>query len=285
MQLILNSPNYGDIKRKDFTMKSKKAFTLIELLVVIAIIAILAAILFPVFARAREAARSITCISNLQQLGLGMQMYVQDYDETFPTIGTSEAAAVGDGCGELYDGHAGIGNAAQQQFVKQYSYGAQLYPYIKNSQLFLCPSDSDPKAVSGFDTTTTGPQAAIGHRWTSYHYRFFFFSPFNPNPCGYNGNFTPGGMGSVVKDSNIPYPAQTFVLHELWIFHDNRTCTLPWLSGTSNPSGMCQDAHMNFDFADGHAKTYPVDAILLKAPWWPGQGYDYHWPRLGDRDL
>src|SRR5712692_8443545 len=61
-----------------------RAFTLIELLVVIAIIAILAAILFPVFAQAREKARSITCTSNLKELGLAWQMYIQDYDETCP---------------------------------------------------------------------------------------------------------------------------------------------------------------------------------------------------------
>ena len=65
-------------------MKSKQAFTLIELLVVIAIIAILAAILFPVFAQAREKARQATCLSNLKQLGLGLLQYVQDSDETFP---------------------------------------------------------------------------------------------------------------------------------------------------------------------------------------------------------
>jgi prepilin-type N-terminal cleavage/methylation domain-containing protein/prepilin-type processing-associated H-X9-DG protein len=65
-------------------MKSKYAFTLIELLVVIAIIAILAAILFPVFAQAREKARQATCLSNLKQLGLGLLQYVQDNDETFP---------------------------------------------------------------------------------------------------------------------------------------------------------------------------------------------------------
>jgi len=65
----------------------KKAFTLIELLVVIAIIAILAAILFPVFAQAREKARAISCASNLKQLGLSVLMYSQDYDETFPAKG------------------------------------------------------------------------------------------------------------------------------------------------------------------------------------------------------
>src|SRR5437868_2812758 len=65
-------------------MKSKYAFTLIELLVVIAIIAILAAILFPVFAQAREKARQATCLSNLKQIGLGVLQYVQDNDESFP---------------------------------------------------------------------------------------------------------------------------------------------------------------------------------------------------------
>jgi|SwirhisoilCB2_FD_contig_51_10764685_length_1028_multi_4_in_0_out_0_1 prepilin-type N-terminal cleavage/methylation domain-containing protein/prepilin-type processing-associated H-X9-DG protein len=65
-------------------MRQRKGFTLIELLVVIAIIAILAAILFPVFAQAREKARAITCVSNEKQIGLGFMLYVQDYDETFP---------------------------------------------------------------------------------------------------------------------------------------------------------------------------------------------------------
>src|SRR3569833_1272760 len=65
-------------------MIRRNGFTLIELLVVIAIIAILAAILFPVFAQAREKARAITCVSNEKQIGLAMMMYVQDYDETFP---------------------------------------------------------------------------------------------------------------------------------------------------------------------------------------------------------
>jgi len=81
-------------------MLSRKGFTLIELLVVIAIIAILAAILFPVFARAREKARETSCLSNVKQINLGIQMYVQDYDGTYPLAyyyaggGTSWAAQV-----------------------------------------------------------------------------------------------------------------------------------------------------------------------------------------------
>src|SRR5438105_14223947 len=71
----------------------RRAFTLIELLVVIAIIAILAAILFPVFARAREKARQTTCTSNVKQLGLAWMMYVQDYDETFPPNNSTNVTA------------------------------------------------------------------------------------------------------------------------------------------------------------------------------------------------
>src|SRR5258708_16273894 len=74
-------------QRRRYPMRqSRRGFTLIELLVVIAIIAILAAILFPVFARAREAARKTTCLSNLKNIGLAHLMYVQAYDETFPCL-------------------------------------------------------------------------------------------------------------------------------------------------------------------------------------------------------
>ncbi len=98
----------------------RKGFTLIELLVVIAIIAILAAILFPVFAQAREKARAISCLSNMKQIGLGQLMYSQDYDERF-TCGVLPKA--GD------PGFMGMG------------WAGQMYPYVKNTQLFKCPND------------------------------------------------------------------------------------------------------------------------------------------------
>ena len=96
------------------TSASKRsAFTLIELLVVIAIIAILAAILFPVFARARENARRASCTSNLKQIGLGVIQYQQDYDETMPRID--------------------YGEGTKWMDITQ--------PYLKSAQVFSCPSE------------------------------------------------------------------------------------------------------------------------------------------------
>jgi prepilin-type N-terminal cleavage/methylation domain-containing protein/prepilin-type processing-associated H-X9-DG protein len=101
----------------------RRGFTLIELLVVIAIIAILAAILFPVFARAREAARKSSCQSNLKQIGTAFLMYVQDYDETWPNI---------------WNGVVDINLAPPTG----YNWAWAVQPYIKNTQVFRCPSDT-----------------------------------------------------------------------------------------------------------------------------------------------
>ncbi|BCM92029.1 hypothetical protein IAD21_03908 [Abditibacteriota bacterium] len=99
-----------------------RGFTLIELLVVIAIIAILAAILFPVFARARENARRASCQSNLKQIGLGLIQYAQDYDETLPA---------------WYSGPSNISNS-----TTSYKWNDAIYPYVKSEQIFTCPSDA-----------------------------------------------------------------------------------------------------------------------------------------------
>jgi prepilin-type N-terminal cleavage/methylation domain-containing protein len=110
-------------------MRLRKAFTLIELLVVIAIIAILAAILFPVFARAREAARKATCISNLKQIGTAVMMYVQDYDETYP-IANQEADRIPN-----QQPHSFLGSGGRFPHLVDV-----VAPYTKNEQMFRCPT-------------------------------------------------------------------------------------------------------------------------------------------------
>jgi len=104
----------------------RSGFTLIELLVVIAIIAILAAILFPVFAKAREKARQSSCASNIKQLGLAVQQYLQDYDETTPQAAINMGA-----------GNAVYPNGSTGQYYLWYH---PLQPYIKNFQVLNCPS-------------------------------------------------------------------------------------------------------------------------------------------------
>ena len=104
---------------------SRRAFTLIELLVVIAIIAILAAILFPVFAQAREKARQTSCLSNLKQIGLAVQMYAQDYDQRTPLLKI------------LFPGRA---DSTEDSVDDLQSARVVLNPYVKNEQVFVCPS-------------------------------------------------------------------------------------------------------------------------------------------------
>jgi prepilin-type N-terminal cleavage/methylation domain-containing protein/prepilin-type processing-associated H-X9-DG protein len=103
----------------------RRAFTLIELLVVIAIIALLAAILFPVFARARENARRSTCQSNLKQIAIGIVQYTQDYDERYP-------------------GYANPRTTPPAENVSDHGWALNIQPYIKSPQVYQCPSEQYP---------------------------------------------------------------------------------------------------------------------------------------------
>ena len=113
---------------------SRRGFTLIELLVVIAIIAILAAILFPVFAKAREKARQSSCLSNLKQIGLATLQYVQDYDERLP---------------------------AMQRIGRTITVQTQVMPYMKSEQILVCPSQSANYYYYWDNPTGTGAATGI----------------------------------------------------------------------------------------------------------------------------
>ncbi|MBV9865310.1 MAG: DUF1559 domain-containing protein [Abitibacteriaceae bacterium] len=132
-------------------------FTLIELLVVIAIIGILAAILFPVFSRAREAAKRTTCVSNVKQLGTAMLMYVSDNDHHFPP--------------RPADPPAGGSYPCKPCRTDGGLWKTQVQPYIKNTQIFVCPSDVGVPAsfaADPFNTTTPQPESIAQLYGSSY---------------------------------------------------------------------------------------------------------------------
>lgn len=163
----------------------RRGFTLIELLVVIAIIAILAAILFPVFAKAREKARQTSCASNLKQIDLAFLMYAQDYDGH--VIGYRIGAGGSGGCGTSND---------TQWFVHV------LQPYVKNWQIFICPS-SQYNAGAGCSYLLTADQL----HGTSYALNCTAFTCLS---CSYAGTYPHGGnapYGTTNMDS-FPAPAQ-----------------------------------------------------------------------------
>jgi prepilin-type N-terminal cleavage/methylation domain-containing protein/prepilin-type processing-associated H-X9-DG protein len=123
-----------DNSRNAAPAANRSAFTLIELLVVIAIISILAAILFPVFARARENARRASCMSNLKQIGIGVMMYTQDYDEDLPLQGVCGPARLE--TGSLMTSHGSCGAGYLHLWTHM------IYPYVKSVQVFNCPSST-----------------------------------------------------------------------------------------------------------------------------------------------
>ena len=152
--------SYAGKSRREYSQRGR-GFTLIELLVVIAIIAILAAILFPVFARARESARTASCQSNLKQVGLGWVQYAQDYDEKAMPVRTARPGKVFYWWGS-YDGVTLRGDEGLLQ------------PYMKSTQIQACPS---------FDNRLRASLGSTGYAYNNGH--------LNPTTYGPAPTYTP----------------------------------------------------------------------------------------------
>jgi len=223
--------------------KSDKGFTLIELLVVIAIIAILAAILFPVFAQAREKARQTTCLSNVKQIGLGFIMYSEDYDECFPVYYA--------GNWESWSTSPSFGFSWYNPFI-------QVEPYIKSTKMLVCPSDKDNPSFKVATKNSNG--TAFG---TSYAGNYAILTanndPWNPSSVA---------VGTIEKTADFIAIVEGYVPAA-------EVATGPWHVRVRHTGGA------NFGFADGHAKFYKMDVDMnvgstySKAPWPNNQnGYD-----------
>ncbi|MDX1933496.1 MAG: DUF1559 domain-containing protein [Capsulimonadales bacterium] len=219
-------------------------FTLIELLVVIAIIAILAAILFPVFAQARDKARQTTCLSNLKQLGLGFLMYAQDYDETYPLANSTPEGAT-----------PGIGNVTWLYTVDPYIKAgmASSVAQAGGKSIFVCPAFDKSGRTAG--NSTAG-------------------NPYRPSLSYSVNRYLIGTMAlNVAAERRIPsatlakpqYPAQVILLTEargrcVWTdgiddpvvlaqIPDAVICSAEYFTGRSRHSDGG-----NYAFGDGHAK-------------------------------
>lgn len=255
--------------------RSKKGFTLIELLVVIAIIAILAAILFPVFAKAREKARQASCLSNMKQLGLAVKMYSMDNDDTIMPITAS--------------GYTNFNTIF---------YGLQ--PYIKNTNIFGCPSapikfsvdnsetgssqgyglayDFNPNVSPNFGMATEGGiskpaetilggDAGQAAAWdgTAFLYWVSAGGPcggYYPDQCGYWAN-------DPDETDTVNNPNATLFIQDASDIDDkNESWTWPygWF-GTMVPRARHSEG-TNFSFIDGHAKFYKKNTTK-KFMWLP----------------
>jgi prepilin-type N-terminal cleavage/methylation domain-containing protein len=140
-------------RRKEEELTHRRGFTLIELLVVIAIIAILSAILFPVFAQAREKARQASCLSNCKQWGTAFMMYIQDHDETYP-LGFGYDRSLGGWAwkyGHMFPSGWRAGQPANRYVIAPAHWSNSVQPYLKNHGIYACPSASEVRTAPDAD--------------------------------------------------------------------------------------------------------------------------------------
>ena len=214
--------------------RKKSGFTLIELLVVIAIIAILAAILFPVFARAREAARKSTCQSNLKECAIALQLYWNDYDAMLPSSAIT-AITAGQGPGDYEDYQerfmtkAGSRPPASPPGINDASEGRSwcqlVYPHMKNRDIMFCPSD-------GTDHNPVTAQEMADFE-VSYRWKFAADEAWNSDTI------------ACQKEGDFVYNADQIILYEYKAWH----------FGSQNVKNGSQ---INVVYLDTHVKTVNI---------------------------
>jgi prepilin-type N-terminal cleavage/methylation domain-containing protein/prepilin-type processing-associated H-X9-DG protein len=264
-------------------MQLRKGFTLIELLVVIAIIAILAAILFPVFAQAREQARKISCVSNARQIGLGIAMYIQDYDEMYVPY---------------FSGYVPATNAYTSP---QYYWPQLISPYIQKATGHGIGGQALPSDLSGVYRCPDAPYnaaAALAYgygNFSSYGLSDDIVNWWEPNNVP--TTYIPVGLASLVA------PASTYELVETWDWFDNgqepgaalalsyfdsfvnNNAALNTTDGRHNASykkttlAMAPDPQSinNVVFCDGHVKSIRTGTVTLLGDGW-SIGNNDQWP-------
>lgn len=258
----------------------RRGFTLIELLVVIAIIAILAAILFPVFAQAREKARTASCLSNIKQVALSWQMYIQDYDETMvPAF--------------IYDSSSAPLGFTQVWWPKLQD------PYVKSWAIYHCPSAPDPSRIfSGGPAAWWGNQMRLGN--VGYNYLglsiWLDCDPKLTQGVGLASVAKPASTVAFVDSAYEPAPGQSISnsnrgfsvvqapAQYAAIYPATHTCTYyngvnggwDWPNAaTRRPYsiGWTMDRHtegMNVGWVDGHAKFMKYQALAAGTNFGPG---------------
>ena len=223
-------------------------FTLVELLIVIAIIAILAAILFPVFAKARENARRSSCQSNLKQIGLGLQQYTQDYDEMVMPIGRTDTAP--------------------QPIL---SWRLLVQPYVKSIQIFKCPSNTEET----LEFNTNLPSGMVA---ASTNYK----ANLSGGLSTHRGYFSSQQRGGTVPDGPNVGLAQLTAPAQLISVVESINITNFWEFQVDNTSFSLFNKHLataNYLFADGHVKALKPFATLDAAS--GGVGDVNLWDREG----
>ena len=226
-------------------MQRKNGFTLIELLVVIAIIAILAAILFPVFAQAREKARQASCQSNLKQIGLAFKMYIQDYDEKWPSNQIPSTGASPIPCCT----YGQLGSSAVDFGYNGWISNA-LIPYTKNQQIYACPSSNATAfndAWNGGNKVSSTNQADSGPNFVGYAFN-------------YNSDYTTTG----VKEASFTSVSNAIIMADSgtawWDCRYESSCgwrTRDWYWHTTKQVKQTEyhTGKNDYLFEDGHVKA------------------------------